>query len=856
MFIRATLFFALFTLFTTLSAQGGHGLLEQQEYEAAREAFEKELRQDEASVEALLGMARLYAEDAYAQYNPDTAYTYLREAQRHIRKLSKGRQRRLEKEGLDRSGIRRLKNEIRDKGLQFAREKGSSEAISEYMEHYRRLDHENEKKAMEAFLQARFEELQLAGAYVPLRDFARSHREDIEEYLPELTRPLQNAIFETFFRDRDSSSLEGLFNLLADYPEAAARLDGPLSSALSEKPFIARAEANLRGLNHRYLPKTIRIIYQYHYITGDWGDLLGFQNRYPLYSDSFNIQAAITIARAAPDLRLGFTDDRLQVYRHYIELAAPVHKAFVALQQMIARDLERKDWEKAAATVRRYAPFFGEDDHRINGLLEMLEQPEEGLAPYPIGDAVNSELGEYAPSISADGQRLFFCRNMGRNEDIYAAERTGETWSTPYPISELNTPENHEAPLAISADKTTLLMYDGGIVKYTDKQPEGWSAPRDFFSGPYTPEWQGSTTFASNREAVIFAARSADIIGARNDDNIDLFVSLRRPDGSWGEPLNLGTTLNTPFEDRSPFLHPDMRTLYFSSAGHGGLGSLDVFTATRIGDGWLQWTEPVNLGKEVNRPGRDWGYKVSTDGATAYFAMDVPGKREEIYQAPIPKRFRPEPVSTIRGRILGLDGQPLAAELRLEDLSTGEPAGQIQPDPETGAFFITLPSGRLYSYTVKGPGLYPVCNNIDLRESKTILDTEENITVPTLDEIQEGDITLPLKNLFFETDKYEIQQESFPELERLAELVQAYGLTIEVAGHTDHIGGAEYNKTLSRNRAEAVRSFLLSQGVPPGQITATGYGLAQPVADNKTEEGRALNRRVEIRFEGNEGMKE
>lgn len=856
MYPRNYLLLALSLLSACLFAQSGHQLIEQQEYEAARQALEKELRQDEQSVEAWLGMARLFAEEGYAQYNPDTAYTYLREAQRLTRKLSSGQQKRLDKAGLDKSSVRRLKNEIYDKGLQFAIAQGSSEAITRYMESYSRLGHDNEKKAKQAFLQTRFGELQEQGGYEILRDFSRSSREDIREYLPEFEQQLHNTIFEAYFQTRDSTQLGALFNLLADYPEAAARLDAPLSRALWEAPFIARAESYLRNADHRQLPRTIRVIYYYHYITGDWGDLLGFQNRYPLYADSFNIQAAITIARAAPDLKLGFTDGRLPVYQHYIELAAPVHKAFIALQQAIARDLARQDWEKAAATVRQFAPYFGENDSRITSLLELLAQPMEGLSPRSIGEAVNSEMGEYAPTLSADGQRLFFCRDVGNNEDIYAAGREGESWGTPYPIEALNTPENHEAPLAISADNTTLLMYDGGIVKYTDKQAEGWSVPRNFFSGPYTPEWQGSTTFASNREAVIFAARSLDIIGARNDDNIDLFVAMRQADGSWGPPTNLGTTLNTPFEDRSPFLHPDMRTLYFSSRGHGGLGSLDVFVTSRIGDGWMEWTEPVNLGKEINTPGRDWGYKISTDGTTAYFSADAPGRREELYQVAVPERFRPQPVSTIRGRITGLDGQPLNAELQLEDLTTGEPAGRIQPDPETGEFFVTLPSGRLYSYTVAGPGIYPVSNNIDLRDRITVLEIETNIEAPTLEEIQEGNITLPLKNLFFETDKYDIQPESFPELHRLAQLMKAYGLQAEIAGHTDHMGDAAYNQTLSSNRAEAVRTYLLALGVADGQVSATGYGLSQPVADNETEEGRALNRRVEIRFKGNEGVKE
>jgi len=850
MLSRACFFLALCPFSATLIAQSGHKLLEQQEYEAARAAFEEEIQQQKEPAAALHGMARLYAEEACVCYNPDSAHTYLKEAQRSMRKLPKGQQKKLEQQGMDKPTLRQLKNEISEKGFQFALEKGKSEAIAHYMEHYARLGPDAEKQAMAAFLQLRFNELQQEGQYQALRDFALAKGSDIREYLPELQTPLQDAIFEAYFQGRDSTQLGPLFALLADYPDAASRLDAPLSQALWKLPLIAKAEAALRGKDHRRLPQTVRVIYYYHYITGEWGNLLGFQNRYPFYADSFNIQAALTIARAAPDFKLSFTDDRRPAFQRYIELAAPVHKAYLALQQLISRDLEDRDWEKAAAAVRQYAPHFGEQDPRIAQLLEVLARPVEGIAPYSLSEAVNSEQGEYAPVISADGRRLFFCRYINGNEDIYASDRQAADWGSPYPVKALNTAEHHEAPLALSADGTTLLMYDGGVVKYTDKQLNGWSAPRNFFPEAYTPDWQGSTTFASNREAAIFAARSEETIGVRDDNNIDLFVSLRQPDGSWGPPSNLGTTLNTPFEDRSPFLHPDMRTLYFSSRGHGGLGSLDVFATTRLGEGWTDWTAPVNLGKEINRPGRDWGYKVSTDGATAYFSADVPGWREDLFQVAVPEALRPEPVSTIRGLLLGLDGKPLPAELLLEDLSTGETAGLIKPDPATGEFFITLPSGRLYSYTVQGPGLFPVSNNIDLRDSASVLEIEEKIVAPTLEEIREGNITLPLKNLFFETDKHAIRPESFPELNRLAEWVQAYKLQVEIAGHTDNTGTAEYNQTLSQNRAEAVRAYLLARGVAPGQATAAGYGPAQPAASNAHPEGRAMNRRVEIRFEG------
>ncbi len=848
------LYLSAFSLcfFLSLSLAGQNALrqIESADYEGAKASLLAVLDRDPESAEAHFGLARLYAEPAYPGYNPDTAYIFLRNAQRCYRRLSKGRQKKLDREEMGAGAMRALRGELREKGFAFALEKGGSEAILQYIEHYKRLNQEFEARATAAYLGLRLAELQQSGRYDSLKNFSLTQSGNLKEYGPELMPALEESIFAAFFLQRDSTSLEDLFFLLKDYPPAASRLDAPLSAALRKKPYITRAESYLRGSDYRYLPRTVEVIYLYHYITGEWSDLVGFQNRYPEYADSFGIQRALAIARSAPDIKLGFTEDRRELYERYIEQAAPVHKSFIALQQLLAPGLEAGRWDRARAVAGRFAPFFGADHPGIRVLLEVLERPEEGLQPIGLGEAVNTSMGEYSPVISADGQRLLFCRNLDGNEDIFVTERQGGGWAEATPLDALNTIESHEAPLALSADGATMLMYDGGLVKLTDKTREGWSPPRPFFPEGKTPDWQGATAFAANREVAILAARTLDVVGARNDDNIDLFLSFRQPDGSWGAPINLGPVLNTPFEDRSPFLHPDMRTLYFSSSGHGGLGKLDVFATTRIGDGWLDWTPPANLGKEINGPGNDWGYRITTDGATAYFSGAGKGGREDLYQVGVPEQLRPEPVSTISGRLLGLDGRPLSATIILEDLSTGEEAGIAMPDPETGSFFITLPSGKLYSYTVRGEGLYPQSNNIDLRQATAGLAVQQDITAPTIQEIQEGGITLPLKNLFFDTDKYEIRPESFPELNRLASLLKTYGLTIEVAGHTDNVGSAEYNLELSRNRAGAVRDYLLARGCSPGQASARGYGMMQPVAGNGTAEGRALNRRVEIRFRG------
>lgn len=813
-----------------------------------------ELRQSEGEPEAEavanFRLAQAYSQPESQAHNPDTAYAYLLAGQRLFRRLDSREQRRVERKGFSHAEVRSLKNEIREQGLAFSVEKGSSQAMLDYMEHYSRLPTRLSKQAMPAFLQLRFDELQTEEmAYDSLRAFAQNYRDQISEYLPELNDSLQQAAVRLYFRNRDSTNIFALVELLKEYPKTVNLLDGPMSQALQAEPYITQAENLIRGLDHRYLPKTIKIIYLYHYYTGDWSDLIGFQNRYPFYTDSFNLQRALTVAQSAPNFKQQYTKEQEADYERYIKLGAPTHKAYAALLRYLSPELENKNWKAALTKFERFAPSFAKDS-RIDSLRQILLRPSENLSPVNLGSGVNTIYKEYAPVISADGQRIYFCRNQDNSsEDIFVAEKQDSSWGTALPLSSLNTPKGYQAPLSVSTDGATLLYYDGGQVKYAERQAEGWSSGKPFFSSANEPDWQGMTTLSSDGQTVIFAARSIQCVGARNHSNIDLFIAHRQPDGQWGTPRNLGPAINTPFEDRSPFLHPDQRTLYFSSDGHGGLGELDVFVTRRIGNGWDEWTTPVNLGKDINSIGNDWGYRISTDGQTAYFSRHETGWEEELSSITVPEAYRPEQVSSISGTLTQIDGKPANAVIIINDLETGEEVGRVKPAPGSGDFFIPLPTNRRYSYTVEGDSLYPVSNNIDLRGVKEGSNLLENIIVPTIAQASEGQLTLPIKNLFFDTDSHRIDPASFAELDRLAELVQANELKVEIAGHTDNQGGEAYNRSLSQKRAEAARDYLIRKGCSADRVSARGYGMSQPLASNETEVGRAKNRRVELRFE-------
>lgn len=828
---------------------GNSSALQAQTTDLRRVQLLADIEKDPESTLAYFELAQLYADEDNAFFYADTAYLYLKKAQRYFRKEKEGAQNKLEKEGMDGARIRKLKETLREKGLEAAISRGHSQAILDYMEWYKPLNDSLESTAQKAYLNARLREVAQTRDYSAVKEFAQSRQAELNEYTPELYPQLLEELYRSYFSQKDSNDIADLLFLLRDYPPLATRIDRPLSEALQRKPLISAFEAQWRGLDVRQLPLTLGVVYRHHYITGDENDLIGFINKYPIYREWENIEGALTIARMAPNPAIPYTSAEWDAYVRYIELAPGTQKAFACLQNKIRPAIEARNWAQAIEEVEELAVYFDKNDPRILQLLEILRRPEEGIKALNLGVIVNSPFREYSPVISADGKSLYFCKNEANNEDIYFSQKKDNAWTKPEALGALNTAFYNEAPLALSADGATLLIFNEGRVQYVDRGTEGWQSPQDFFPEELAPEWQGTTSMASNREAVIFAARNPQVVGIKNDYNIDLFVSERKSDGSWSSPLNLGDVINTPFEDRAPFLHPDMRTLYFSSAGHGTLGHLDVYMSRRVGDGWLDWTTPVNLGKEVNSIGQDWGYRISTDGKTAYFTSFDRVNREDLFEVSVPNELRPEPVVTISGILKTLDDRPLGTELLLEDLSTGKSVGYIQTDPQSGEFFVTLPLGRLYSYTVIGEGLYPVSNNIDLREDAPTISLYEDIAVPRMEAIEAGDLVLPIKNLFFDTDKFQIKTESFVELNRLAKLVQERHLRIEIAGHTDNMGTAEYNQSLSQNRAAAVRDYFIAQGCKAENITAKGYGLNQPLAENTTEKGRAMNRRVEIRFQ-------
>lgn len=557
-------------------------------------------------------------------------------------------------------------------------------------------------------------------------------------------------------------------------------------------------------------------------------------------------------------------------YDDFIKENAPKERAFVALQWRVSKFIDSKMWDIAVKHYERYRPLFPEMDKRFERIIQLLKANEEKVILTNLGPGINTDSSEYIPIISPDETDLFFTGydriDGSGGEDIFVSEKISGKWGKAKSIGKsINSAYSNEAAIGISADGNQLLLFGNfeeslghGDIFFIDKTTNGWSTVKHFPEPINSSDWECDAFLTSDGKAMLFVSERSGGIGAYKKKgkeselhyggNTDIYITTKTSYG-WSEPINLGSVINTSYAERSPFLHPDGKTLYFSSDGHYGLGGLDVFKSVRLNEGsWTQWSEPVNLGKEINTTGGNYGYKISTSGNVAYFSADV-AENTDIYSITLPKEVRPDAVATIAGKVTDASGNFLEAEIKWEDLSSGKNVGLLKSNPQDGTYFITLPLGKNYGYYAEKNGYYPVSKNINLEDRLNAANITENIILVSAETMKAKGISVRINNIFFDYDKFELKPESFPELERLVRFLKENpDAKVELSGHTDNVGTDQYNQNLSAKRAQAVVDYLIAQGCKKEFLKSKGYGKTKPTDTNETEEGRANNRRVEFSF--------
>lgn len=567
---------------------------------------------------------------------------------------------------------------------------------------------------------------------------------------------------------------------------------------------------------------------------------------------------------AQRDLETISTEEEL---KQFIYLTAPQEDAFVAVLRLAAPFIDKKDWNSASKILQSYREWFIEDISRTDKIIELLQAAGEGLEVTNI-ESINTSKSEYFPVLTIDGSKMYFTFAEGKKggEDIYYSLLNSNTWIKPKNMGSPFSTNENDAINSVSADGNTIVLFGsykghigGGDNFYAEKTTTGWSEIKPFPKPVNSQYWDCDGFLTADGKAFFFTSDRKGSVGefvkggqfyhGEYEGNTDIWISVKY-DSGWGKPVNIGPAVNTPYAERSPFLHPDGKTLYFSSDGHYGLGSLDVFKTVRLSDtSWTQWSEPVNLGKEINTSGYDVAYKISTDGKYAYFSSDREGGKGgyDIYRVALPKEAKPEKnVLTVKGKVTNENGNPLDAKLLWFDLIANTNAGALTSDPETGNYIITLPNGTNYSYFAERTGYYSLSNSIDLSGQSDFKELTVDIILQSVQSLQNNSIVL--NNIYFDFDKSELQPGSFVELARVVKFLNDNpGVKIEISAHTDSKGGDDYNLTLSQKRAESVVAYLVNAGIGSERLIAVGYGETQPVADNQTDEGAAKNRRVEMK---------
>jgi len=368
-----------------------------------------------------------------------------------------------------------------------------------------------------------------------------------------------------------------------------------------------------------------------------------------------------------------------------------------------------------------------------------------------------------------------------------------------------------------------------------------WGVPQNLGTPVNSSHWETQPSLASDGRTLYYIRGSVARDGIKS---MDIWTTTMADDGTWSKPVKLGDQVNTPYQEESVQIHPDGHTLYFSSNGHPGFGGLDIFMSRKQDDG--SWGPALNLGYPINTSADENSILVDAIGRLAYFASDRAGGEGDLdlYSFPLYEEARPLAVSYIRGKVYDAATQaPVEADVQLFDLKTGNLATGAYSDPKSGEFLVCLPAGRSYALNATADGYLFYSENYDVAEGD--LKEPLSLDVP-LGKLATGS-TIALRNIFFNTASYELLPTSNAELDKLVKLMKANPtLRIELGGHTDNVGADAANLTLSQQRANAVRDHVVAQGVDGARITAKGYGETKPVATNDTEAGRALNRRTEV----------
>jgi outer membrane protein OmpA-like peptidoglycan-associated protein len=379
--------------------------------------------------------------------------------------------------------------------------------------------------------------------------------------------------------------------------------------------------------------------------------------------------------------------------------------------------------------------------------LELMKTPVN-VTIENLGDSINSEYPDYSAVISADESVLIFTSNRPGSTggektiddqyyaDLYVSYKKKDgTWTTASNIGPPINTNGNEASISLSADGQQLFIYkdsNGGDIYFSNLEGDKWTPPVPLGSDINTKYWETHAAESADGNTIYFVSDRPGGYGGR-----DIYRCVKLPNGQWSLALNLGPTINTPYDEDSPFIHPDGVSLYFSSNGHKTMGGFDIFKSIKNNDD-NSWSEPVNLGYPINTPDDDLFYVPTSDGRHAYYASSKPGGKgdKDIYRITL-ESLVSEPITLIKGNVSfnGTSVIPKTVIIKAFDAQTGEKVQEATPNSKTGKYILTLnpgPEGKTYNLTYESEGFQPISEIIKVEPGSSYQEIEREVGLKTI----------------------------------------------------------------------------------------------------------------------------
>ena len=553
-------------------------------------------------------------------------------------------------------------------------------------------------------------------------------------------------------------------------------------------------------------------------------------------------------------------NDSLQFwcYRQVIDRYPDTHKFASSWYLLGSNAFKNGNYEETLKYLGKYLELTSEKGRYASSAKLLIDNSHFAINyktndfqfnPRPLPKVVNQFKQQYFPVLTVDQNTLLFIKRQGDEEILQTDKDKNGNWQEPHSISDNINSEYNEGTCSISADGRMLVFtscmgrqgYGSCDLYVSYKTGNEWSVPENMGEVINSPSWDSQPSLSADGRTLYFVSNRSGGFGSR-----DIYVSQQNEAGEWQSPQNVGSSINTSFDDISPFIHPNGQRLYFATNGRLGFGGFDIYFSDKKSAS--EWLAPTNFGYPINTHDDEVSMFISSDGAKGYYSHEERTKESvlsTLYEIDIPPKLQVEHKSSyVFGKVMdGETNTPLKATVSLINLDSNNSVEKVRSDSVTGDYLIVITQGAQYGLFAESEGYLYKSENFNLTE-KLLIPVKINLK---LEKIKPG-ARVVLKNIFFDFDSYNLTSTSKAELNRVLHLLNTNKtLRVEISGYTDNVGTEKYNLELSEKRAEAVYNYLVKNGVDKTKLGFRGYGASNFLNSNNTEEERAKNRRIEFK---------